>query len=336
MTVAIANPPLLAVEGLSVTFRTRAGDVKALERVSFAVGRGETIAIVGESGSGKSVTAQAVMGILDPAGRVAAGRIGFGGMDLLQASPRELADMRGRELAMIFQNPRGALNPIRTVGDQIADVLARHENLKGPAARARAMEMLALVKITDPKRRLDAYPFELSGGMCQRVMIALALSCRPALLIADEPTTGLDVTTQAAIMDLVGELGRSRGMATVLITHDLGLAAEHCGRIVVMHAGHVVEDAPAAAIFAGPRHPYTAKLLAATPRPGRRLDDLASIPGGQPDLRRADLPGCRFLDRCERAGDPCRATELLPVETPDAAGPRRVLCARPLPVAVAA
>ncbi|BBK29843.1 oligopeptide/dipeptide ABC transporter ATP-binding protein [Stella humosa] len=325
-----ANPPLLSVEGVSVAFRTRAGEVKALERVSFSVARGETIAIVGESGSGKSVTAQAIMGILDPAGRVAEGRIGFGGMDLLQATQRELADMRGRELAMIFQNPRGALNPIRTVGDQIADVLARHEHLKGPAARARAMEMLALVKITDPPRRLDAYPFELSGGMCQRVMIALALACRPALLIADEPTTGLDVTTQAAIMDLIDELGRSRGMATVLITHDLGLAAEHCRRIVVMHAGHVVEDAPAEALFAAPRHPYTARLLAATPRPGRHLADLASIPGGLPDLRRGDLGGCRFLDRCERAGEVCRAPTLVPVETMGASGHHRVLCAQPI------
>ena len=323
-------PPLLAVGDLSVTFRTRAGPVKALERVSFAVDKGETIAIVGESGSGKSVTAQAIMGILDPAGRVEAGRIYFAGLDLLRASGSELADMRGREFAMIFQNPRGALNPIRTVGDQIADVLARHEHLKGAAARERAMDMLALVKITDPRRRLDAYPFELSGGMCQRVMIALALACRPALLIADEPTTGLDVTTQAAIMDLIAELGRSRGMATVLITHDLGLAAEHCGRIVVMHAGHVVEDAPAAQLFAAPRHPYTAKLLAATPRPGRHLKDLEAIQGGLPDLRRVALPGCRFLDRCDRAGEPCRAPALDAIVTPSPDGERRVLCVRPL------
>ncbi|MGE0715201.1 MAG: ABC transporter ATP-binding protein [Alphaproteobacteria bacterium] len=324
------NPPLLAVDDLSVAFRTRGGEVRALEHVSFAVRRGETLGIVGESGSGKSVTAQAVMGILDAAGRVTAGSIVFGGMDLLTAKPRELADMRGRELAMIFQNPRGALNPIRKVGDQIADVLARHANLKPGPARERAMEMLALVKITDPKRRLDAYPFELSGGMCQRVMIALALSCRPALLIADEPTTGLDVTTQAAIMDLVGELGRSRGMATILITHDLGLAAEHCRRIVVMHAGHVVEDAPTEALFRSPRHPYTARLLAATPRPGRSLESLASIPGGLPDLRRSDLPGCRFVERCALAETPCRAPTLAPAERATQAGPHRVLCARPL------
>jgi len=205
---------------------------------------------------------------------------------------------------MIFQNPRTALNPIRQVGRQIGDVLRRHAGVPRAQARARAVELLAQVQIPDPERRYWAYPFELSGGMCQRVMIALALACGPSLLIADEPTTGLDVTTQAAIMDLIDELARQSDMATMLITHDLGLAAEHCERIVVMHAGHVVECAPTADLFKSPRHPYTAKLIAATPRPGASLDDLAAIPGGLPDLR-GDLPPCRYRARCERYAPLC-------------------------------
>src|SRR5262245_36777970 len=230
--------PLLAVEDLSVEFRTRDGIVKALERVSFSVGRGETVGVVGASGSGKSVTALAVLGLLAPAARVTSGTAVFGGLDLLRATPRQLEECRGREVSMIFQNPRTAPNPIRTVGQQIIDVLQRHADVQGVDAggrrrhtRARALELLARVKIPDPERRFDAYPFELSGGMCQRVMIALALACSPALLIADEPTTGIDVTTQAAILDLLGELGARGSMATVLITHDLGVVAERCDRI---------------------------------------------------------------------------------------------------------
>ena len=275
-------PPLLAVEELSVEFRTRGGVVRALDGVSFAVRKGETVAIVGESGSGKSVTAYALLGILDPAD-----------------------ELRGREISMIFQNPRAALNPIRTVGRQIADVLLRHANVKRDQAMGRAAEMLAKVRIPDPERRAQAYPYELSGGMCQRVMIALALACSPALLIADEPTTGLDVTTQAVIMDLVAELAERARTATILITHDLGLAGEYADRIVVMHAGHVVETAPTAELFAHPRHPYTAKLLAATPESDTRLASLAAIPGGLPDLRRSDLPPCRYSARCERVADIC-------------------------------
>ncbi|HEY2611143.1 MAG TPA: ABC transporter ATP-binding protein, partial [Reyranella sp.] len=198
--------PALAVEDLSVEFRTRSGTVKVLERVAFEVDKGETVALVGESGSGKSVTAFAVMGILDAAGKVTSGRAMFGGSDLLALSEHELAEQRGRELSMIFQNPRTALNPIRRVGQQIADVLVRHGGATRPDAPRAAVEMLKKVRIPDPERRAEAYPFELSGGMCQRIMIAIALACRPALLIADEPTTGLDVTTQAVIMDLIGEL----------------------------------------------------------------------------------------------------------------------------------
>jgi peptide/nickel transport system ATP-binding protein len=292
------------VEDLSVEFRTRDGVVRALDRVGFEIHRGETVGVVGESGWGKSVMAFSLMRILDRAARITQGRATFGGLDLIAASERELGLRRGRDLAMIFQNPRTALNPIRQVGRQIGDVLLRHAGVPRAQARARAVQLLAQVQIPDPERRYWAYPFELSGGMCQRVMIALALACGPSLLIADEPTTGLDVTTQAAIMDLIDELARQSDMATMLITHDLGLAAEHCERIVVMHAGHVVECAPTAELFRSPRHPYTAKLIAATPRPGASLDDLAAIPGGLPDLR-GDLPPCRYRARCERYAPLC-------------------------------
>ena len=249
-----------------------------LDNASFAVAKGETMALVGESGSGKSVTAYAVMGILDPAGRVTGGKAMLGGLNLLSATPSQLADVRGREIAMIFQNPRTALNPIRPVGRQIADVLVRHGNVPGREAPAQAIEMLRAVGITDPARRAKAYPFEMSGGMCQRVMIAIALAAKPSLLIADEPTTGLDVTTQAVIMDLISDLATELGMATIFITHDLALAGQRAARIVVMHAGHVVESAPTRELFARPRHPYTAELIAATPDSAASLDELGLHP----------------------------------------------------------
>ncbi|MFL9823681.1 ABC transporter ATP-binding protein [Rhodoplanes sp. SY1] len=299
--------PALLVEDLSVAFRTRSGTVRALERVSFAVPKGETLAIVGESGSGKSVTAYAVMGILDPAGQITSGRAMLGGLDLLAATADEVAAVRGREIAMIFQNPRTALNPIRPVGRQIADVLIRHANVPRREAPERAVELLRAVGITDPGRRAKAYPFEMSGGMCQRVMIAIALAAKPSVLIADEPTTGLDVTTQAVIMDLIGDLARDIGMATIFITHDLALAAQRADRIVVMHAGHVVENAATQELFARPRHPYTAELIAATPDAATSLRDLASIPGALPDLRRLDLPACRYAERCPRRLADCDA-----------------------------
>jgi peptide/nickel transport system ATP-binding protein len=263
------------------------------------------MALVGESGSGKSVTAYAIMGILDPAARISAGRIVFEGMDLLREDEAAIAGIRGREVAIVFQNPRTALNPIRPVGKQIADILLRHGNVTHAQAPRRAVEMLAKVRIPDPERRARSYPFELSGGMCQRVMIAMALACEPRLLIADEPTTGLDITTQATIMDLIAELAASRRMATLLITHDLGLAAEYADRIAVMHAGQIVEVAPSAALFAAPRHPYTAKLIAATPGGAPGLDALMAIPGALPDPRRSDLPPCRYSERCERAVPAC-------------------------------
>jgi len=317
----------LAVEGLSVQFRTRSGVVHALDNVSFSVARGETVALVGESGSGKSVTAYAVMGILDPAGRVTAGRAMFGDIDLLAATPKALAEVRGRRIAMIFQNPRTALNPIRPVGRQIADVLIRHGGVSRRAAPEHAVEMLRAVGITDPARRAKAYPFEMSGGMCQRVMIAIALAAKPSLLIADEPTTGLDVTTQAVIMDLVGDLAKELGMATIFITHDLALAGQRSARIVVMHAGHVVENAPTKELFANPRHPYTAELIAATPDSAQSLDALAAIPGSLPDLRRADLPPCRYSERCPRKIAAC--AQPLPAAAPGA--DHIVACWNPLP-----
>jgi len=319
--------PLLSVDSLGVEFRTRSGTVHALENISFTVGKGETVGVVGESGSGKSVLFYAVLGILDAAGRITGGSAMFGGTDLTRASASELEAIRGREAAMIFQNPRVALNPIRKVGHQVEDVLARHTSTPSGALRARAIEALAAVRIPDPERRYHAYPFELSGGLCQRIMIAIALACSPSLLVADEPTTGLDVTTQAAVMDLIGDLAARRNMATVLITHDLGLAAEYCDRIVVMHAGHVVETAPTAALFAHPRHPYTAKLIATTPQGATDLRALAAIPGYLPDLRRDDLPPCRFSERCDRVEQACH---LPPLSRVDVAPGHPVACRRPL------
>ena len=308
--------PALMVENLSVEFRTRSGVVKAVESASFVVDKGETLAIVGESGSGKSVTAYAVMGILDPAGYVTGGTAMLGGLDLLRASKAAMAEVRGREIAMIFQNPRAALNPIRSVGRQIADVLIHHGNVPRGEAPERAVDMLRAVGIPDPSRRAKAYPFEMSGGMCQRVMIAIAIAAKPSLLIADEPTTGLDVTTQAVIMDLISDLASESGMATIFITHDLALAAQRADRIAVMHAGHVIECAATRELFKRPRHPYTAELIAATPDRAANLSELASIPGALPDLRRTDLPPCRYSERCPRKLADCdRALPRSPVIT---------------------
>lgn len=282
--------PLLEVQNLTVEFATRRGMVRAVKRVDLSIARGETLGVVGESGSGKSVTSYAVMRILDRAGRIAEGSIAFSGVALRDLSESEMQDIRGREISMIFQNPRAALNPIRPVGKQIADVLRRHGQATRANAREKAIEALEQVRIARAAERYDAYPFELSGGMCQRVVIALALACRPRLLIADEPTTGLDVTTQKAVMDLVAELTRERGLSTLLITHDLGLAAAYCDRVAVMQQGEVVEKAAAEAIFRAPQHPYTRRLMRATPRPGAQLRDL--LPEGSaaplPDAAAAD------------------------------------------------
>jgi len=267
--------PLLDVSDLTVEFSTRRGIVKAVQHVNISVAKGETLGIVGESGSGKSVTSYAVMRILDRAGRIAEGSVMFSGIDVKAATENQMRDLRGREISMIFQNPRAALNPIRKVGDQIEDVLRQHVQQSTVTDRGeKAIEALEQVKIARPRERYHAYPFELSGGMCQRVVIALALACNPQLLIADEPTTGLDVTTQKAVMDLIVELTKRRSMSTILITHDLGLAAAYCDRVVVMEKGRVVETAKSADIFARPEHAYTKKLMRATPRLGVSLRDL--------------------------------------------------------------
>jgi peptide/nickel transport system ATP-binding protein len=284
--------PLLDVAGLRVSFATRRGTVTALHGIDLAVAAGQSLGIVGESGSGKSVTALAIMRLLDRAGRIESGRISFRGRDITRAAEGDLRTLRGAAMSMIFQNPRAALNPIRSVGRQIADVLRAHRRITAAEARAEALELLRAVLIREPERRLSAYPAELSGGMCQRVMIAMAIACAPDLLIADEPTTGLDVTTQQAVMELLAGITASRGMALILITHDLGLAARHCGGIAVMERGRVVETGPTAGLFADPRHTYTRRLIAASPTRTSTLADLA--PDGAwadlaPDGARADL-----------------------------------------------
>ena len=265
---------MLSITDLQVAFRTRRGEVNAVKGISFDLARGERLGIVGESGSGKSVTSYALMRILDAGGRIKAGEAVYSGIDLRRAAERDMKDLRGREISMIFQNPRAALNPIRKVGHQIEDVLRQHARATRQDARRKAIEALEAVKIRDAVARYDAYPFELSGGMCQRVVCAIALACDPKLLIMDEPTTGLDITTQKAVMDLVDGLVKARGMSSILITHDLGLASQYCDRIVVMKDGVIVEGGRPADLFADPQHPYTRKLVDATPRRGAEIRGL--------------------------------------------------------------
>jgi ABC-type glutathione transport system ATPase component len=268
--------PLLKIDNLHVTFSTRRGLVEAVRGVTLAVEPGEMLGLVGESGSGKSVTGFATTRLLDAAGRVTAGEILFRGQDVTKLSGDDLRHLHGAAMSMIFQNPRSALNPIRAVGQQIADAILTHKRISKQAAYAEALELLRAVQIRDSERRMTAYPHELSGGMCQRVMIAIAISCNPALLIADEPTTGLDVTTQKVVMDLLATIAAARGMATILITHDLGLAARYCRRIVVMERGRLVEEAAPTMLFNNPRHPYTKRLVAASPTAHSRIEDLVT------------------------------------------------------------
>jgi peptide/nickel transport system ATP-binding protein len=274
---------MLRVQDLAVGFQTRKGAVDAVRGISFELHKGEILGIVGESGSGKSVTSYALMRILDAGGTIKTGDILYSGIDLRRAAERQMRDIRGREISMIFQNPRAALNPIRKVGHQIEDVLRRHGRASRQNAKAKAIAALEAVKINDPQARYDAFPFELSGGMCQRVVCAIALACDPRLLIADEPTTGLDITTQKAVMDLVRDLIRERDMSSILITHDLGLAAQYCDRIVVMKDGLIVEQGNPAQIFREPQHGYTRKLVDATPRTGASIRSL--LP---PEIRKPD------------------------------------------------
>lgn len=265
---------MLSVSDLAVSFQTRRGEVNAVRGISFELQKSEILGIVGESGSGKSVTAYALLRILDEGGLIKTGELSYSGVDLKRATERDMRSIRGREISMIFQNPRAALNPIRKVGHQIEDVLRQHSRATRQNAREKAIEALKAVRINDAEGRYHAYPFELSGGMCQRIVCAIALACDPKLLIADEPTTGLDITTQKAVMDLVRDLIRERSMSSILITHDLGLAAEYCDRIMVMKDGEVVEQGDPVSLFSNPQHPYSRKLVDATPRDGESIRSL--------------------------------------------------------------
>ncbi len=295
--------PLLSIRDLKTHFFTRRGAVKVLDGLNLDVQRGQIIGLVGETGSGKSVTGFSTLRMVRRPGRVVGGEILFEGRDLLKLSDKDMREVRGREIAMIFQDPRASLNPVLTVGQVLRQVLRYRRNLPAREIEAAAIEMLRKVHIADPERRLNAYPHQLSGGMCQRVMIALTLACQPKLLIADEPTTGLDVTIQQQIVLLLKELRDSTGMSQIVITHDLGLAAELCDAIAVMYAGEIVEFASAQTIFAQPRHPYTLALLKARPIFGERKH-IAAIPGNVPDFI-TPPSGCRFHPRCTFAFDRC-------------------------------
>jgi oligopeptide/dipeptide ABC transporter ATP-binding protein len=299
--------PLLSIESLSVSFGTEGGRMTVVEEVSFAVPAGKTTGLVGESGCGKSVTAMTVMRLLpSPPCRIDGGRILFDGQDLARLPEDAMRAVRGDRIAMIFQEPMTSLNPTLTIGFQIAEVLRLHRRMDAKTARAWSLDMLKHVGMGGAERRLEQYPHQLSGGLRQRVMIAMALVCRPALLIADEPTTALDVTIQAQILELLRRLQRELGMAMLLITHDLGIVAEMCEEVFVMYAGRIVERAPAAQLFRSPRHPYTAGLLAASPRRAPRGTRLTTIPGMVPAAGKRGA-GCSFADRCARAIARCRA-----------------------------
>jgi oligopeptide/dipeptide ABC transporter ATP-binding protein len=305
MTASPPPGPLLRVEHLRTYFHTRDGVARAVDDVSFDVMPGETIGVVGESGSGKSVTALSLLRLVDPPGRIESGsRIVFEGRDLLTASEEEVRQVRGNRMSMVFQEPMTALNPVFTVGDQIAEVARVHARASRRAARERAVEMLSLVGIPSPRERASQYPHELSGGMRQRVLIAMALVMNPALLIADEPTTALDVTIQAQILELLAGLQQQFGTAVILITHDLGVVAEVATRALVMYGGQIVERAPVRELFARPAHPYTQGLMRAMPRVGQGLERLVTIPGTVP-APTAWPSGCRFRDRCPFAFDRC-------------------------------
>ncbi|ATQ29212.1 ABC transporter ATP-binding protein [Rhodococcus ruber] len=298
--------PLLSVDGLGVEFATASGWTPVLQDVSFDVAAGQLVGLVGESGSGKSVTCSSVLRLLPPRqSRTVAGRIRFQGRDLLTMPSRELEAVRGNDIAMIFQEPMTSLNPVFTVGDQIAEVVRRHRRVNRKAATARAVEVLDLVGIPDAARRIRQYPHEFSGGMRQRVMIAMALACEPKLLIADEPTTALDVTIQAQVLDLIREMAGRFGMGVLFVTHDLGVVADLCTEVVVMYAGQVVERARTEPLYATPRHPYTAGLLRSVPDVGGR-SELHTIAGSPPPP--GSIPvGCRFAPRCPHRADECAA-----------------------------
>ena len=319
-----SSPLALEVQDLSTTLFTRRGEMKAVDGLSLAVGAGETVALVGESGCGKSLSALSIMRLLpEPPARIVRGAVKLNGRDIVAVSEETMLDIRGKEIGMIFQDPLSSLNPVTTVEKQIAEVLTTHTDLGRGQARARAHELLELVGMPDAGRRLDAYPHQLSGGMCQRVVIAMAIACSPSVLIADEPTTALDVTVQAQVLALLKRLQADAGMAMIFITHDLGVVAETADRVVVMYAGRKVEEAPVDALFENPLHPYTAGLIGATPIPGAaRAERLADIPGMVPPLNA--LPqGCAFAPRCKLVMERCRREK--PALTQPAPG-RLVAC----------
>jgi peptide/nickel transport system ATP-binding protein len=301
-----ASDPLLEIENLKVIFHgDRGSATHAVDGLDLTIQRGQTLGLVGESGCGKTATALSVMGLLPKASAEVSGRIRFDGAELLSLPDRAMRNLRGDRLAMIFQEPMTSLNPSYSIGEQIAESLVRHRGLSRGEARARTVELLRLVKIPSPEQRVDDYPHRLSGGMRQRAMIALALACDPELLIADEPTTALDVTIQAQILALMRELKASTGIAIILITHDLGVVAEICDHVAVMYAGEIVEYAPVGALFATPQHPYTIGLLGSIPRLDVKAEELAAIEGMVPSL--AELPaGCRFAPRCPFVRERCR------------------------------
>jgi peptide/nickel transport system ATP-binding protein len=327
--------PLLRVRDLRVTFRSRGRrDVHAVDGVSYDLAAGSTTGIVGESGSGKSVSSLAALRLLPSRGVEVSGTVEYDGRNLLELPDREMRDLRGREIAMVFQDPMSSLNPVLTLGRQVTEVLQRHEGLKGAAARDRAVELLESVGLPDARRRLKTYPHQLSGGMRQRVMIAIALACRPRLLIADEPTTALDVTISAQILELLRTLVVESQTALVLITHDLGVVAGLCDTVHVMYSGRIVESAPRRELFARPRHPYTTGLLASVPRLDQeRGQPLRPIPGSPSDT----LPwaqGCAFAPRCSRQVPESLGTAptLLPVDEPASGAAHLVRCCNPVPV----
>ena len=300
--------PLLSVEGLRTHFETGEGVLRAVDGVSFSIERGEVLGLVGESGCGKSVTSLSIMRLVPPPGRVAAGRVLFEGEDLLAKDAEAMRRVRGARIAMVFQEPMTSLNPVFSIGDQIASAILAHSGAGRREAWQRTVEMLDLVQIPSPRQRARDFPHQLSGGLRQRAMIAMALGSGPALLIADEPTTALDVTIQAQILDLLRRLQAERGMAVLLITHDLGVVAELCHRVAVIYGGRIVEMAPVTSLFARPLHPYTRGLLQCLPHPSRFGQPLASIEGVPPDLRQRSA-GCRFAPRCSYAVAACRRDE---------------------------
>lgn len=300
---------LLRVNNLVTSFRTERGQVRAVDEVSFAVKAGQTVGLVGESGCGKSVTSLSIMGLIQsPPGKIESGEILLGGKNLLALTEAEMRKIRGNRVSMIFQEPMTSLNPVFSIGDQIGEAFRIHHKVGQKESLDKAVEMLRLVNIPAPEKRVKEYPHQLSGGMRQRVMIAMALACRPELLIADEPTTALDVTIQAQILELMAKLQTELNMAILLITHDLGVVAQVCKEVMVMYAGRIVEKAPVAKIFTQPRHPYTVGLLHSIPRLGRKTERLPTIEGSVPGIGRWPK-GCRFQDRCPFVMDVCRASE---------------------------